>query len=237
MAPQDFLEELTKHRLAAKPAKAGVERSRAPEAPMVRPASATSAASVLRLQRSVGNAGTAAFLQREERESAVAPDASSPVHGTIAGSGSPLDAATRSSMEQKLGADFSNVRLHVDAKSAESVQAAAYTVGENVVVHPNHYAAGTPQAQRTLAHELTHVKQQRSGPVDGTPREGGVQVSDPSDRFEREAERAADAAMSSTPAGASSASSGFARSEDEQVQALTLQRVSEEEEREGESEA
>jgi Zn-dependent peptidase ImmA (M78 family) len=38
-----------------------------------------------------------------------------------------------------------------------------------------------------LAHELTHVVQQRSGPVDGTPAEGGISVSDPSDRFEREA--------------------------------------------------
>src|SRR4029453_17950445 len=33
-----------------------------------------------------------------------------------------------------------------------------------------------------------HVVQQRSGPVDGTPAAGGIRVSDPSDRFEREAE-------------------------------------------------
>jgi len=38
-----------------------------------------------------------------------------------------------------------------------------------------------------LAHELTHVVQQRSGPVDGTPTSAGVKVSDPGDRFEREA--------------------------------------------------
>ena len=37
---------------------------------------------------------------------------------------------------------------------------------------------------RTLAHELTHVVQQRSGPVEGTETGGGVRVSDPSDRFD-----------------------------------------------------
>ncbi len=47
-----------------------------------------------------------------------------------------------------------------------------------------------------LAHELTHVVQQRGGPVDGTPAPGGVRVSDPSDRFEREAVASADCAMS-----------------------------------------
>src|SRR5438132_706354 len=47
-----------------------------------------------------------------------------------------------------------------------------------------------------LAHELTHVVQQRSGPVDGTDASDGVRVSDPSDRFEREASANADRAMS-----------------------------------------
>jgi hypothetical protein len=88
------------------------------------------------------------------------------------------------------------VRLHVDARSAESVAAAAYTVGDDIVVHPDHFSPGTPQAQRTLAHELTHVKQQRSGPVAGTPQAGGVRVSDPGDHFEQEAEHSAASVMS-----------------------------------------
>ena len=46
-----------------------------------------------------------------------------------------------------------------------------------------------------LAHELTHVVQQRSGPVDGTDAGGGVRVSDPSDRFERAAVANAERAM------------------------------------------
>jgi hypothetical protein len=47
-----------------------------------------------------------------------------------------------------------------------------------------------------LAHELTHVVQQRSGPVEGTPGGDGVSVSSPSDRFEREAAATADHVMS-----------------------------------------
>ena len=46
-----------------------------------------------------------------------------------------------------------------------------------------------------LAHELTHVVQQRRGPVDGAPAAGGINVSDPSDRFEREAAANAERVM------------------------------------------
>src|SRR5438552_18718659 len=48
-----------------------------------------------------------------------------------------------------------------------------------------------------LAHELTHVVQQRSGPVDGTPAAGGIKVSHPSDSLEQAADSTADRVMSS----------------------------------------
>jgi hypothetical protein len=50
---------------------------------------------------------------------------------------------------------------------------------------------------RPLAHELVHVVRQRSGPVAGTDSGHGYQVSDPGDRFEREAEAVATRAMTS----------------------------------------
>ena len=61
-----------------------------------------------------------------------------------------------------------------------------------------------------LAHELTHAVQVRSGPVDGTDAGGGVKVSDPSDRFEREAVANADRVMSA-PAPAVAAPAGVQR--------------------------
>ncbi len=91
-----------------------------------------------------------------------------------------------------------------------------------------------------LAHELTHVVQQRSGPVDGTPADGGVQVSDPSDRFEQEAAANAERAMSApAPAAVSPAGPAVQREADEEeqpeeaaVQGAFVQRAEGEEEEE-----
>ncbi len=155
---------------------------------------------LVHLQRTVGNSQTAALAEGENEHSSAAHDhqdhgTSNPIMQAITTPGTPLESKTRSSMERELGGNFGNVRMHVDQKAAESVQAAAFTVGNDIVVHPNHFAPGTPQAQRTLAHELTHVKQQASGPVSGSMHSTGVNVSDPSDRFEVEAERKADSVM------------------------------------------
>ena len=102
-------------------------------------------------------------------------------------------------MEARLGHDFSDVRVHDDSRahdSAVGVNANAYTVGSNIVFQRDRYDPSSAAGKVTLAHELTHVVQQRSGPVDGTPAGGGIKVSDPSDRFEREASANAERVMS-----------------------------------------
>src|SRR5207245_2550389 len=95
-------------------------------------------------------------------------------------------------------------RVHSEASSAQSarsVNALAYTVGRDIVFGAGQYAPGTDRGGRILAHELTHVVQQRSGPVDGTPARGGTSLSDPSDRFEREADGIADCVSGGHPVG------------------------------------
>jgi hypothetical protein len=80
--------------------------------------------------------------------------------------GHPLDAETRASMSLPFGHDFSRVRIHTDARAAESAQALnarAYTIGHDIVFGAGQYAPHTPAGQRLLAHELTHVLQQRAG--------------------------------------------------------------------------
>ncbi|MEU4268094.1 DUF4157 domain-containing protein [Streptomyces sp. NPDC026092] len=127
-----------------------------------------------------------------QRSAAPAVQRSS-VHDVLRGPGRPLDNATRTDMESRLGADFSDVRLHTGGAakaSAAEVGARAYTSGNHVVI-----GEGGGDAH-TLAHELTHVIQQRQGPVSGTDNGNGLAVSDPSDRFEREAEANAHAVMS-----------------------------------------
>ncbi|NEC65824.1 DUF4157 domain-containing protein [Streptomyces sp. SID9727] len=151
------------------------------------------------LQRTVGNAALGPVLQRARAsapERAEEAEPRSPVHDVISsGGGTPLDTETRVDLENRMGADFSDVRIHNDAaahESAKGVGAHAYTVGNNVVFQRDAYDPSSPQGRTTLAHELTHVIQQRSGPVEGTEAPGGIRVSDPSDRFEREAVANAD---------------------------------------------
>jgi hypothetical protein len=105
-------------------------------------------------------------------------------------------------MTQRLGHDFGDVRVHTDAAASESaraVNAHAYTVGSDIVFQSDRYQPDTDTGRRMIAHELTHVVQQRSGPVDGTPVGGGVRVSHPSDTFERAAEHSADRVMAGGP--------------------------------------
>ena len=138
---------------------------------------------ILALQRTLGNAATAELIEQGDGES---------VHDVLRGPGRSLDPPLRQEMEARLGADFSGVRVHDDATahaSAAGINARAYTSGEHVVI-------GSGGADKhTLAHELTHVIQQRSGPVAGTDGGDGLRISDPSDRFERAAEATARTAM------------------------------------------
>jgi Domain of unknown function (DUF4157) len=153
---------------------------------------AAGVAGVIGLQRAAGNAETAELLE----------DDRSPVHDVISSSGTPLEAPVRAEMESRFGQGFSDVRIHTDAAahaSATSVNAQAYTVGSDIVFQRDKYDPTSQSGKHMLAHELTHVVQQRSGPVDGTEAGGGVKISDPSDRFEREAVANADRLMS-TPA-------------------------------------
>lgn len=82
----------------------------------------------------------------------------------LASSGRPLEPALRQDMEQRFGQNFSQVRVHSDSvamQSAQEVNAHAYTVGHNIVFGTGQFAPGTHEGRRLLAHELTHVVQQR----------------------------------------------------------------------------
>ena len=183
---------------------------------------------MLRLQRLAGNAGVGSLVDQE------GDGPTSPVLDVVGkGGGSPLPVALRSEMESHFGADFGGVRVHDSgeaAASAQAVNANAYTVGNDVVFNTGAYRPDTAEGQHTLAHELTHVVQQRSGPVDGTPTGDGIALSDPQDRFEQEAEAAATSiARSSEPAaGDGDAAAPVQRQEPEDeeapVEAMALQR-------------
>jgi hypothetical protein len=161
---------------------------------------AASPASVLELQRLAGNAVVSRLVGREADEEG--PGGRSPVLDVVGkGGGRPLDDGLRGEMEARLGADFSDVRVHTDSgasRSAEAVDAHAYTVGRDVVFRSDRWNPDSTDGKTTLAHELSHVVQQRSGPVAGTETDDGIRLSDPADVFEQAAEHNAHAAMTAT---------------------------------------
>lgn len=174
------------------------QRSSAPAAPGRRAEGA--AGRILALQRTAGNAAVAQLLAGEEHQHGPgcghqdeAQVQRSGMSDALSSGGRPMDAPLRTEMEARLGADFSDVRLHTGpaaSRSAAQFGARAYTSGSDVVI-----GAGGADLH-TLAHELTHVIQQRTGPVAGTDNGAGLSVSDPADRDERAAEENARTVMS-----------------------------------------
>ncbi|MGI8587616.1 MAG: eCIS core domain-containing protein [Chloroflexia bacterium] len=120
------------------------------------------------------------------------------VHEALNTSGRPLDPATRAAMEPRFGHDFSGVRVHTDSRAAESARAIgarAYTVGPEVVFGEGQFAPGSPDGQKLLAHELTHVVQQGNGSADLQP----MSLEPAGSTAEREADSVASAVSSGRP--------------------------------------
>ena len=85
------------------------------------------------------------------------------INDVLSSGGSSLDNDARELMESRFGFDFSGVHIHSDeraAKSSNSVNALAYTIGNDIVFGMGQYAPETTEGKHLLAHELTHTIQQ-----------------------------------------------------------------------------
>lgn len=85
------------------------------------------------------------------------------------GAGQPLPTTEQHFFSRRMGADFSNVRVHQDAQTNalfRSLSARAFTVGRDLYFGPGEYQPSTADGRRLIAHELTHVMQQRQGGAD-----------------------------------------------------------------------
>lgn len=116
-----------------------------------------------------------ALEPEEEEEKLVSPKAdgggAAPLSDELAdriqgleGGGSPLGEGDRAFFEPRFGADFSQVRVHTGPaaeETARALNAQAFTLGSDVVFGAGRYAPGTDEGMRLMAHELTHVVQQR----------------------------------------------------------------------------
>lgn len=177
-----------------------------PEAQSAAPAAAAHAPAVARviaLQASAGNAAVGRMLS--------AGGAAQVARAGMAGAGAPLDAGVRDRFEPAFGSDFSGVRVHTGGPAADAagaLDARAYTVGGDIVFNQGEYAPASDSGQALIAHELAHVVQQ--GDQHGAVPDG-LEVSQPGDPMEREAESAASAAMSGAPAAVTPGPTGAAR--------------------------
>jgi predicted SprT family Zn-dependent metalloprotease len=80
----------------------------------------------------------------------------------------PLPQTVRHEFEAKFGQDFSNVRVH-ENNQATLIGAEAFTQGNDIHFAPGKYHPNNESGQKLLAHELTHVVQQRTGSVSDVP--------------------------------------------------------------------
>lgn len=144
-------------------------------------------------------------LQRQQTQPSqldVPPNAPPIVHEVIRSSGHALDPQTQQLMESRFHHDFSQVRLHTDEKateSARSVNALAYTVGQQIVFDSGHYNPRTLTGQTLLAHELVHTIQQgKQSPATPHLRLEGAQAG-----AEQEANTVAQQVVQGSPVGLS----------------------------------
>ncbi|MDT4929357.1 MAG: hypothetical protein QOF92_2224 [Pseudonocardiales bacterium] len=107
------------------------------------------------------------------------------------GKGARMPSDLEASFGGAMQADLSKVRLHTDGEAdtiARSVQATAFTQGNDVYFTKGQYAPSTPAGQHLLAHELSHVVQQQSG-LDSA---AGPTIGRAADPLEADADRQAD---------------------------------------------
>ena len=111
--------------------------------------------------------------------------------------GWPLPRDVQAKMEAALGANFSDVRIHVGPE-ASAIGAIAFTWGSDIHFAPGLYSPHTPHGQFLLGHELTHVVQQRAGRVANPFGSGVAVVQDQA--LEAEADQLGRMASTSRPA-------------------------------------
>ena len=113
-------------------------------------------------------------LQRDGNGAVAASDDLESSIQQARGGGQPLNDSIRQPMEQAFGADFSGVKIHTDSTSDQlnqSVQAKAFTTGQDVFFRGGEYNPGSKGGQELLAHELTHVIHQNGDKVQKKKRE------------------------------------------------------------------
>jgi hypothetical protein len=181
---------------------------------------------ILRLHRAAGNQVVSHLLNMYTLD-LLAPSARSALDSSV---GHPLDPTTRAFMESRFGQDLSDVLVHTGARvaaSAQQLNARAFTLGHDIAFAPGQYAPATLEGQRLLAHELVHTVQQAKNAGASLDQ---LEVSDPADSMERQAEQVSGDVFSQGPVsveadGAATIARQVAESQTEQAQKSLVEGV------------
>jgi len=102
------------------------------------------------------------------------PQDSIPFHENLSaskGTGSTMPDNTRTFMQSRFNADFSNVHVHTNSRAEQmssQINAQAFTHGNDIYFNKGKYSPDTASGKSLLAHELTHTIQQGASPVNNT---------------------------------------------------------------------
>jgi hypothetical protein len=143
------------------------------------------------------------LLQRRVDDDAAASALAARLQASRTG-GSRLPEGVAGQLTPHVGSVATSIRVHADGNAdtlARAVDAVAFTTGRDIFFRSGAYRPQTTSGLELLAHEASHVAQQAAGPVSGAAIGGGLAVSDPSDRFEREAAEVARTVLQSTTHG------------------------------------
>ena len=151
------------------------------------------------LQRQIGNRAVQRLLvQRSSQEPAELDEETEDRINRERSSGQPLDSQVQSQMEKTTGQDLSGVQVHTSEESDavnRQIGAKAFTTGSDIFFTNGAYQPGSSGGKELLAHELTHVIQQRSGVSGGST--DRMTVNAPHDQYEQEADAVANSMVNS----------------------------------------
>ena len=146
----------------------------------------------VRVAQALGNTGMGVLLRQGAgilADGTAHPDVVEAI-GRRRGGGQELDRNVSERMSPSLGEPIQGVRVHTDPEAnvlASSVQATAFTVGNDIFFGEGAYKPGSSDGDRLIAHEVSHTIQQQ-----GAPTGGPLRVSMPGEALEQEADAVAD---------------------------------------------
>ena len=150
---------------------------------------------------------TETMVRRQARDArGVAGDAPEALERAAGSGGVQLPEGLGARLATGLGADLGGVRLHTgeaSAEAADALGARAFAVGQDIHFGAGEYAPGSDDGRQLIAHEVAHTVQQRGASDATAPALSPIEVSQPGDAMEREAEAFAISFGSERPAAVS----------------------------------